>query len=65
MGIQIYSQKSNAWRDAYNPLRGMGLPKLLSLLDAGERGQYADLQWFYHFMVSLRQACVRCCCALG
>ncbi len=50
MAIQIYSQKSNAWRDAYNPLRGMNLPKLLSLLDAGERGQYADLQWFYHYM---------------
>ncbi|MEI6809284.1 MAG: DUF935 family protein, partial [bacterium] len=33
-----------------NPLRGMSLQKLLSLLDAGERGQYADLQWFYHFM---------------
>jgi phage gp29-like protein len=50
MAIQIYSQKSNAWRDAYNPLRGMSMPKLLSLLDAGERGQYADLQWFYHYM---------------
>ena len=23
---------------------------MLSLLDAGERGQYADLQWFYHYM---------------
>ena len=48
--ISIYGQKNNAWRDAYNPLRGMSLPKLMSLLDAGERGQYADLQWFYHFM---------------
>jgi phage gp29-like protein len=28
----------------------MSLQKLLALLDAGERGQYADLQWFYHFM---------------
>ena len=50
MAIQIYSLKSNAWRDAYNPLRGMNLPKLLALLDSGERGQYADLQWFYHYM---------------
>jgi phage gp29-like protein len=50
MPMQIYSQKNNSWRDQYNPLRGMGLPRLLSLLDAGERGQYADLQWFYHFM---------------
>lgn len=50
MTVQIYSQKSNAWRDAYNPLRGMNLGRLMSLLDAGERGQYADLQWFYHYM---------------
>ena len=50
MGLQIYSSKSNAWRDQYNPLRGMNLPRLMSLLDAGERGQYADLQWFYHYM---------------
>jgi len=28
--VQIYSQKSNAWREAYNPLRGM------NLLDAGD-----------------------------
>ena len=50
MEVQIYSQKANGWRDAYNPLRGMNLARLMSLLDAGERGQYADLQWFYHFM---------------
>jgi len=50
MAIQIYSQKNNAWRDANNPLRGMNLARLMALLDAGERGQYADLQWFYHYM---------------
>jgi phage gp29-like protein len=48
--VQIYSQKNNAWRDAYNPLRGMNLARLMSLLDAGERGRYADIQWFYHYM---------------
>ena len=50
MAVQIYSQKNNAWREAYNPLRGMNLARLMALLDAGERGQYADLQWFYHYM---------------
>lgn len=50
MAIELYSQKSNRWRDAYNPLRGMSLPKLISLVEAGERGTYADLQWFYHYM---------------
>jgi hypothetical protein len=49
MAIQI-SEKSNRWRDAYNPLRGLSMPRLVSLLEAGERGQYADLQWFYHYM---------------
>ena len=48
--MQIYGRKSNAWREFYNPLRGLSLPRLVSLLEAGERGQYADLQWFYHFM---------------
>jgi hypothetical protein len=37
MGLQIYSSKSNAWLDQYNPLRGMNLPRLMSLLDASER----------------------------
>jgi phage gp29-like protein len=50
MAVQIYTQKSNAWRDAYNPLRGMNLGRLMSMMDAGERGEYADIQWFYHFM---------------
>jgi len=48
--ISIYNRKDHGWRDSYNPLRGLSLPKLVSLLEAGERGQYADLQWLYHFM---------------
>ncbi len=48
--ISIYQGKDHRWRDAYNPLRGLSMPKLVSLLEAGERGQYADLQWFYHYM---------------
>jgi phage gp29-like protein len=28
----------------------MSLPKLVTLLEAGERGALADLQWFYHYM---------------
>jgi len=50
MAIQIIDQKHQGWRDKYNPLRGLSLPKLVSLLEAGERGAYADLQWFYHYM---------------
>ena len=46
----MLSQKSNRWRDAYNPLRGLGMARLVSLMEAGERGQYSDIQWFYYFM---------------
>lgn len=46
----IFSQKSNRWREYCNPLRGLSLPKLVSLLEAGERGQYADLQWMDYYM---------------
>jgi phage gp29-like protein len=46
----IYDSKDHKWRDQYNPLRGLSLPKLVSLLESGERGTYADLQWFYHYM---------------
>jgi phage gp29-like protein len=46
----IYDSKDHKWRDQYNPLRGLSLPKLISLLESGERGAYADLQWFYHYM---------------
>jgi len=48
--VSIYQSKDHRWRDGYNPLRGLGLPRLVSLLEAGERGEYADLQWFYHYM---------------
>ena len=46
----IASQKNHGWRDAYNPLRGLNLSRLVSLQEAGERGQYADLQWLYYYM---------------
>ncbi len=48
--IEINGFKNNAWRDNYNPLRGMNLPRVVSLLETGERGAFADLQWFYHYM---------------
>jgi phage gp29-like protein len=46
----IYQSKDHLWRDGYNPLRGLGLPRLVSWLEAGERGQLTDLQWFYYYM---------------
>jgi hypothetical protein len=47
---QIYLQKNHGWRDAYNSLRGLNLSRLVALQEAGERGQYADLQWLYYYM---------------
>lgn len=46
----IAVNKSHGFRDAFNPLRGLSLARLTAMLEAGERGEYADLQWFYHYM---------------
>lgn len=48
--ISVYQAKDHRWRDAYNPLRGLTMCRLVGMLEAGERGQYADLQWLYYFM---------------
>jgi hypothetical protein len=41
---------SSTWRDHYNPLRGLTMSRIVAMEDAAERGQHADLQWFYHYM---------------
>lgn len=38
---------ANTWRDSYNPLRGLTMSKAVRLLEEGERGAFADLQWTY------------------
>ena len=47
---RLFETRTNRNRDYTNPLRNMSIPRLVSLLEAGERGQYTDLQWFYYFM---------------
>lgn len=37
----------NRWREQYNPLRGFTLAKATMLIEQGERGMFADLQWAY------------------
>ena len=37
-------RKSNLWRDNYNPLRGLGMTKLIAIFEAAERGAFAELQ---------------------
>lgn len=38
---------ANVWREQYNPLRGLDIQRAVSLLEDGERGAMADLQWTY------------------
>ena len=40
----------NAWRDNYNPLRALTISRAVALLESGERGAYAELQWTYRFV---------------
>lgn len=37
-------RESNRWRDNYNPLRGLVIAKVVTILEAAERGDYAELQ---------------------
>ncbi len=38
---------ANKWRDAYNPLRSLTISRAISLQEAYNRGEMADLQWLY------------------
>jgi len=37
-------RQSNRWRDNYNPIRGLFIARALSLLEAADRGDFAELQ---------------------
>ncbi len=50
MSAAIYDTKSNAWREYANPLRGLTMETLVAKIEQGERGAFADLQWFYQAM---------------
>jgi phage gp29-like protein len=50
MGYDLFTSKSNLWREYSNPLRGLTLEALVSRIEQGERGALADLQWFYQAM---------------
>ena len=40
---------TNRWRENYNPLRGLNMRRAVELLELGQRGDYAYLQWAYRF----------------
>ena len=37
----------NRWRDSNNPLRGLTMPRAVSLMESAQRGIMSDLQWLY------------------
>jgi phage gp29-like protein len=43
-------QLSTNWRAQFNPLRGLTIAQLVTMLEAAERGNYARLQWLYRFV---------------
>ena len=50
MAVTVYTTKSNQWREYMNPLRGVTLEGIVAKIEQGERGAFADLQWFYQAM---------------
>ncbi|MDE2102213.1 MAG: DUF935 family protein [Patescibacteria group bacterium] len=40
---------ANRWRENYNPLRNLTMRRVVELLELGQRGDYAYLQWAYRF----------------
>jgi len=39
------------WRDHYNPLRGLTMARIVAMEEAANRGDLADLQWFWRHML--------------
>ncbi|MGL4398820.1 MAG: phage portal protein family protein [Luteolibacter sp.] len=50
VNYRLHIAAANAWRDGYNPLRSLTIRRAVQLLEDGERGAYADLQWTYRFI---------------
>jgi len=41
---------ANRWRENYNPLRALTMRRAVELLELGQRGDYAYLQWAFRFI---------------
>lgn len=46
------------WLSTVNPLRGLTMSRVVAELEAGQRGDFAMLQWLYHF-IEKRDATLR------
>lgn len=47
---RLHIATANLWRDHYNPLRSLTIARVVSLLEDGERGAFADVQWTYRYI---------------
>ncbi len=50
VSYRLHVSAANLWRDNYNPLRSLTIARAVHLLEDGERGAYADLQWTYRYI---------------
>ena len=50
ISIQKRMKAINKWREQYNPLRGLTISRAVSLLEAAQRGEFADVQWACYFV---------------
>ena len=50
VNYRLHVAMANTWRDSYNPLRSLTIMRAVHLLEDGERGAYADLQWTYRYI---------------
>lgn len=50
VSYRLHVAAANTWRDGYNPLRSLTIMRAVHLLEEGERGAMADLQWTYRYI---------------
>ena len=50
VSYRVHVAAANLWRDSYNPLRSLTIARAVHLLEDGERGAFADLQWTYRYI---------------
>lgn len=47
MNMKRTLESANSWREQYNPLRGLTMPRAVALMEDAQRGVMAGLQWLY------------------
>lgn len=56
--MTVHIKRVNRWRSAYNPLRALNMQRVVTLLEAGQRGEFANLEWLYR-TIERRDATIR------